>query len=268
MAFVAAKCTQCGANLQVDETKEAANCEHCGSAFIVEKAINNYNVANAQINAEVVNVQVGTTSQRLKDNAEKSLAAGEVYNAYLDFRKAIELDRTDSAAYWGIVKVHMAQFPWIPIGDDFNVCTYSGKTPEIRENYSYNMLAWSAYLNYWKINESEVPNYIFIDNARKSAISYADENERKAYETAIAIHNKPLIETEEEYRENEELSANSYKVYTQKQRKMGVVIGIVMIIIGIFILGSDTGVVSGTFGTGLLFGGVWCFIATYIEYRK
>jgi len=54
MPFIQAKCTNCGANLKVDSAKEAAICEHCGSAFIVEKAINNYNTVN--IKADVVNV--------------------------------------------------------------------------------------------------------------------------------------------------------------------------------------------------------------------
>ena len=43
MALVAAKCPQCGANLNVDETKDACVCEYCGTPFITEKAINNYN---------------------------------------------------------------------------------------------------------------------------------------------------------------------------------------------------------------------------------
>ena len=43
MPFVAAKCTQCGATIEVDDTKEAGICKYCGTAFITEKAINNYN---------------------------------------------------------------------------------------------------------------------------------------------------------------------------------------------------------------------------------
>jgi len=56
MSLTQAQCTNCGANLSVDSAKEAAVCNFCGSAFIVEKAINNYNIANAQISAGVVNV--------------------------------------------------------------------------------------------------------------------------------------------------------------------------------------------------------------------
>lgn len=59
MPLVNAKCTNCGANLKIDDTKDAAICEYCGSAFIVEKAINNYNVNVSNTNnitADVVNV--------------------------------------------------------------------------------------------------------------------------------------------------------------------------------------------------------------------
>ena len=43
MPMVPAICTQCGAALQVDSAKDAAICSHCGTPFIVEKAINNFN---------------------------------------------------------------------------------------------------------------------------------------------------------------------------------------------------------------------------------
>lgn len=43
MSFVAAKCTQCGADIEVDDSKEAGICKYCGTAFVTEKAITNYN---------------------------------------------------------------------------------------------------------------------------------------------------------------------------------------------------------------------------------
>lgn len=55
MPLVKAQCTNCGASLEVDSSKEAAICPHCNTPYIVEKAINNYttNVTN-NINAENV----------------------------------------------------------------------------------------------------------------------------------------------------------------------------------------------------------------------
>lgn len=43
MPLVAAKCTSCGGKLNVDSSKDAAICPYCGVAYVVEKAINNYN---------------------------------------------------------------------------------------------------------------------------------------------------------------------------------------------------------------------------------
>ena len=42
MGLVAAKCTECGAAIKVDETQERGLCEHCGAEYITEKVINNY----------------------------------------------------------------------------------------------------------------------------------------------------------------------------------------------------------------------------------
>lgn len=60
MSLVQAKCTNCGANIKVDDTKEAGICEACGTAFITEKVIQNYNIiANtANISSENVTVNI------------------------------------------------------------------------------------------------------------------------------------------------------------------------------------------------------------------
>lgn len=62
MELVLAQCTQCGATLEVDSSKETALCPSCKSAFVVEKAIHNYNynVAN-NISDSVVNIYGGQT---------------------------------------------------------------------------------------------------------------------------------------------------------------------------------------------------------------
>ena len=47
--MVPACCTHCGGSLEVDPSQERAECPYCGSSFIVDKAVNNYNVENARI---------------------------------------------------------------------------------------------------------------------------------------------------------------------------------------------------------------------------
>lgn len=90
MAMIPAKCTQCGANIQVDDTKEAGICESCGTAFITEKAINNYNVTN---NINVANATINITggdidnllirAQQYEENGDYDTAK-EYYNRILD----------------------------------------------------------------------------------------------------------------------------------------------------------------------------------------
>ncbi len=58
MPLVPAKCTNCGAPLSVDDSKEAAICPYCETAYIVEKAIQNYSIVN-NIKAENIYVQGG-----------------------------------------------------------------------------------------------------------------------------------------------------------------------------------------------------------------
>lgn len=42
MDMVEAKCPNCGAKIKVDKGKDSGICEYCGSAFVTEKAINNF----------------------------------------------------------------------------------------------------------------------------------------------------------------------------------------------------------------------------------
>lgn len=80
MPLIAAKCTNCGAKLEVDNTKDAAVCPSCNTPFVVEKAINYYNSTN-NINAEVVNVYGGNSPDfviRAGELVEYNGAATEV----------------------------------------------------------------------------------------------------------------------------------------------------------------------------------------------
>lgn len=70
MPLISAKCTNCGADLEVDNIKDEAICQYCGSAFVVERAVNYYNTTN-NIISDVVNVYSG-------DSADFVIRAGEL----------------------------------------------------------------------------------------------------------------------------------------------------------------------------------------------
>ncbi|MBR1630207.1 MAG: hypothetical protein IJ679_13240 [Lachnospiraceae bacterium] len=57
--IVPALCTQCGGQVEVDPTQETAICPFCGTSFIVDRAITNYNIDHATIeHADNVNIDV------------------------------------------------------------------------------------------------------------------------------------------------------------------------------------------------------------------
>lgn len=54
-----AKCPSCGANITVDETKDAGICEFCNTPFITEKAISQTNNTTTN-NAQTINYYYGS----------------------------------------------------------------------------------------------------------------------------------------------------------------------------------------------------------------
>ena len=70
MPFVPALCTQCGAKLEIDSSKEATICPFCNTPFVTETAINNYNTTNVtnigNLHADVVNVTDNKLENRIK----------------------------------------------------------------------------------------------------------------------------------------------------------------------------------------------------------
>lgn len=73
MALVPAICTQCGARIEVDGTHDAGICKYCGTAFVIEKAINNYNVNH------IVQVQSGGHTIHIVDQSNKYIMMARKY---------------------------------------------------------------------------------------------------------------------------------------------------------------------------------------------
>ena len=80
MGMIPAKCTNCGANIQVDDSKEAGICEACGTAFITEKAINNYNIKTSSVNINGENINIFQTDIDEQIAAAKKLAKEDLVN--------------------------------------------------------------------------------------------------------------------------------------------------------------------------------------------
>jgi len=66
--LIPAKCTNCGGNLTVDPAKKNAVCPYCNSSFIVDEAIQNYNIdtveGNINVNKATINVNQKSAEER------------------------------------------------------------------------------------------------------------------------------------------------------------------------------------------------------------
>ena len=64
MSLKPAICTQCGGQIEVDDSKEAGICQFCGTAFITEKVIHQYVTQNNFAGA-TINIQGGVDDENL-----------------------------------------------------------------------------------------------------------------------------------------------------------------------------------------------------------
>ena len=84
MPLVAAKCTQCGANIEVNPSQDAGICPHCGTAYVTEKVIKNY-ITNNYTNIGSVNID--TLNVSMPDPVEQTV------NSYRSYMKADALNQ-------------------------------------------------------------------------------------------------------------------------------------------------------------------------------
>ncbi len=120
--FVQAKCTNCGGALAVDNEKDAWLCPYCNTPFVVEKAINNFNITN-NIKAETVNVYGNAQSDFV---IERSVLVK--YNGYKNREVVIPNGITEigKEAFSGMSNIESVKFPesLITIGEKaFHNCT-------------------------------------------------------------------------------------------------------------------------------------------------
>ncbi|MBR0401992.1 MAG: hypothetical protein IJH73_05720 [Lachnospiraceae bacterium] len=95
MELVPAKCTECGAILQVDPSKDAWICDHCGTPFIVEKGIQMMTVAV---------VPGAAMANKLFEDAEAFLSFGDYGQAFTAFGKMTTEFPRDWRGWFGITR--------------------------------------------------------------------------------------------------------------------------------------------------------------------
>lgn len=121
--FVPAKCTCCGATLEVDPRQEAAVCRFCNTPFIVEKAINNYNISlsgNINVASATINIQ-GKNLDNLIKRAKIFEEKGELRNALKYYEDVLDMDVDNQEAYRGSERVKEAIRNYVYLSSDANM---------------------------------------------------------------------------------------------------------------------------------------------------
>lgn len=112
MPLVSATCLGCGGTLMVDDQNETAVCQYCGTLFIVEKAINNYNTYNSYNfdNAEV-HIYNEQSFEKKLSNAETFLTVHRDFEkAYIIFEQIANESPKDYRGWWGKVRAFTHDF--------------------------------------------------------------------------------------------------------------------------------------------------------------
>jgi len=173
MPLVAAKCTNCGANLEVDNSKDAAICPYCGTAYIVEKAITKYqlevktvNIYNSTSESEAVTVEA--LIQRMKMLLEDS--KWDEADKYCD--RILDIEPENSNAYIGklMVACRAKQFDdlkdsEIPLNGTSEYSRALQYIPDSQKNklMEYAAIAQNRYDEKRKKDEREKNNRIYLE---------------------------------------------------------------------------------------------------------
>jgi|GEM_PF-1593454 len=105
MALVAAKCTQCGAAIEVEDTKDAGICNFCGTAFITQKVINEYHThVTKHITKNVFGIE-GKSADDFCDKGDTFVKLEDWKNGEDAYEQATKLQPSNYRGWFGLVKV-------------------------------------------------------------------------------------------------------------------------------------------------------------------
>ncbi len=199
MPLVAAKCTQCGQNLQIDDTKDAAVCPYCETPFVTEKAINNYKVEIGNVVVEGMSIETKLNNAeiffKMHDNANR---AREL------FEEVVDLAPADWRGWWGLVRISTKEFTNIRIGSEhigrieYNAnCAFNCVKTSDPAVYTTLKEQWDSYLA--RIN-SQWRSGVVEDLSKAVAEKSSLEVEIKEKEAELFKTSEELGNTEREQR--------------------------------------------------------------------
>lgn len=191
MALVAAKCTNCGAALEVDRDKNEAVCPFCETTFIVENAINNY---ISETHNHIGNIDHADIHVHDEKSLENRISSAETFlTLHKDYDKALKMYQEiaddapgDYRSWWGVTRAMTHDFTGYT-KEAFAADAEAFRKVKTNINYAMNVAGEEdrdRIRSAWKEYEEAYNKYIYGLEALK--VPYA-EAERRMYELN-AIH--------------------------------------------------------------------------------
>ncbi len=182
MPLVKATCTNCGAALEVDSAKEAAVCPYCNTAYIVEKAINNYalsanNIIINQFSADPISLLEADLKR-----AETNINLGEWSKAEQIYKQALEQYPGDARVWLGLIDANtMSCSKRLTYGEYQEVRKISKKIVMLKPKYDYDKLMTYLQKQRDLLIKAESAAY----DKKKKDIEYEGEQTRKFLKQSI-----------------------------------------------------------------------------------
>ncbi len=106
MAFVQAKCENCGAILTVDSNLKAAICDHCGTPYVVQDSINYYNSVTQveHLHADIVNISDEKSAKGRLNAAEAFMKLGKYEEAEKEYKTVTSLTPQEYVGWLGLIE--------------------------------------------------------------------------------------------------------------------------------------------------------------------
>lgn len=109
MPLISAKCSQCGATINLEADKKSGSCPYCGAKYVIEPNVTNVNNAVSNYVVKYINGKQAADSDDLVALGDKFLKLGEYIKALESYKQAADKDPLDWRAYYGqfqILKFH------------------------------------------------------------------------------------------------------------------------------------------------------------------
>ena len=106
MAWTQGKCESCGGILAVDSSLKTATCPFCGSTYVIQDAINNYNtnIKIDSLHADVVNVSDETSAEGRLRAADAYMKMGKFQEAEMEYKNVTVLTPQNYLGWLGLIE--------------------------------------------------------------------------------------------------------------------------------------------------------------------